>query len=415
MTGTSIYYERLPNQKAEPVSYNRPLPVKVSGDTSSQFDELVVANRTPLIELNSSYGVSAIRDVTLETGSASIAGESSGEIKISTGTTGASLALLESAELGRYIPGFGAEFGIGVRIPTLPTGNQNVFWGAATVERNDGIYFGVDATGPYVAVLRNSVETKIRQDEWNIDKLDGTGASGVTLDLTEGTIFQVDFTWYGYGNISWGIITPVAGKQTLVRCHQFKPNEQTSVESPNLNLFVYAGNGGTETNIDVYVGGRQYAIVGRYLPKYRYSGESRGTNASKVSTSTTRIPLVTFRAKTAFRDRSIRLQKFSAIVSSEPVIIEFVLNGSLTGASYSTPTNHTAAETALEVDTSATAISGGVTIWGDLIDAGRANRNLASEELLEFDIPQDQPITMCARTTSGTGSIIAYFQMREEW
>ena len=38
--------------------------------------------------------------------------------------SGAASSILESVLRGRYEPGFAGEAGIGVRIPTLPTGNQ---------------------------------------------------------------------------------------------------------------------------------------------------------------------------------------------------------------------------------------------------------------------------------------------------
>lgn len=59
--------------------------VRVVNENRSQFGETVVVNRTPVIELNSSYGTSLLRDIEILTGSATVT-PSNGKIALSTGT-----------------------------------------------------------------------------------------------------------------------------------------------------------------------------------------------------------------------------------------------------------------------------------------------------------------------------------------
>lgn len=378
----------------------------------SQFGELKAVSRTPIIEINSAYGLSAIRDVQVTANSGTITA-TGGEIKLSTSATANGSALIESAEVGRYIPGYSAEIGVGIRIPTDPTGSMVARWGGQTVSESDAIYFGMDSGGLFVARRSGGTESsKTYQASWNIDPLDGTGASGVTLDAADGNVYQIEFTWYGYGQILFGILAVVGTQQTFVPCHSIRVTGSNSIQSPNLVVFAEADNGGTTTNFDVYLGGRQYSIVGKYTPKNRFTGQARAA----ANTSTTAIPLVTFRAKTAFRDRSYRIDGFVVKPATEDVIVELRLNGSLTGASYGTPTNHTATETGLEADVAASAISGGVVIYSDYFEAGAANKGAVSAiSDLELDIPQAQPISLCVRTLSGTGTAIGFLRMKEEW
>ena len=42
------------------------------------------------------------------------------------------------------------------------------------------------------------------QSDWNIDRCDGTGKSGYTLDITKMQMFYMDYSWYGAGFIRWG-------------------------------------------------------------------------------------------------------------------------------------------------------------------------------------------------------------------
>jgi len=63
-----------------------------------------------------------------------------------------------------------------------------------------------DYRGPsstFVPVTK-TVETEWKQSDWNIDRCDGTGKSGYTLDPTKMQMFYMDYSWYGAGFIRWG-------------------------------------------------------------------------------------------------------------------------------------------------------------------------------------------------------------------
>ena len=49
--------------------------------------------------------------------------------------------------------------------------------------------------------LRN--ELRVRQSDFNIDPLDGTGASGFTLDASKMQMYAMEYSWYGAGTIIW--------------------------------------------------------------------------------------------------------------------------------------------------------------------------------------------------------------------
>lgn len=55
------------------------------------------------------------------------------------------------------------------------------------------------------AIVSRTVDTKWRQDEWNLDRMDGTGPSGFEIDLTKMQMFYIDYSWYGAGYIRWGM------------------------------------------------------------------------------------------------------------------------------------------------------------------------------------------------------------------
>ena len=62
-------------------------------------------------------------------------------------------------------------------------------------------YRGLDATA--VKVTR-SVDTVVKQNEWNLDTCDGTGPSGYQLDVNRIQMAYADYSWYGAGKIRFG-------------------------------------------------------------------------------------------------------------------------------------------------------------------------------------------------------------------
>jgi len=389
--------------------------VRIQAENSSQFGEILTVQRTPIIELNSSYGTSLLRDIEVVTGSGNINATALGEINVATGATAGSTAQLDSAEAARYIPGYGAEIGMGIRFTGIPTGDQRAIWGGKGVNATDGIYFMYDALGLAVVLLTAGVERIIRRADWNIDSVDGTGPSGFNLDETaNGYIYQIDFTWYGYGGIKFSVVgTPQGLLQRPIPLHAFTTEDydSTSVRDPNMLVFAEVGNGTTASDFAVQVGGRQYSIVGQYKPKFRYTGDVRDT----TTITTTPQPLVSFRFKEAFRNRSVKLDGLNAINSgNNNAFFEVRIGGALTGAVFGTPTNYIPGETAVESDKTATAITGGSVVY-PIQAVPTAKDSQFTFLTLDLDLPALSTITLVAYTLTGTTDVISGMQIREEW
>ncbi len=75
----------------------------------------------------------------------------------------------------------------------------------------------------------------ITQANWNLDKMDGSGISGVSLDFSKTQILIIDFEWLGVGCVRIGFV--IDG--LIFYCHQFNnANNLSSVymSTPNLPL-----------------------------------------------------------------------------------------------------------------------------------------------------------------------------------
>jgi hypothetical protein len=87
--------------------------------------------------------------------------------------------------------------------------------------KDNGIYVEQDGTTTYLvkrsAVSGSVVNTRIAQGNWNVDKLNGTGPSGETLDMSKSQILWTDFEWLGVGSVRMGFV--INGQ--FICCHIF--------------------------------------------------------------------------------------------------------------------------------------------------------------------------------------------------
>ena len=394
----------------------------IGPSVNSQFNELNVAEKFAIVELTSVYGISSLRDAVTTAGGGTVTNNAT-EYNLSNPASGTASAILESVLRGRYEPGFAGEAGIGVRIPTLPTGNQVGRWGL--FDSQNGAFFGVNSTNIFVAIRKGGVDTTIPQSSWNADKLDGTGPSGATLDLSKGNIFQMVFTWYGYGVIEFRVVipNPTTLEQEVITVNRFSPTGQTSFVDPNLPLRAQIDNNGTATAYSLFVGGRQYSIIGKYNPEFRVTSERR--RISNVTSTLT--PVISFLRKAVFPAGSGRTNSVQVdleeinIISTTDLSFQVLLGGTLDGTFVNYPTANTIIptnETALLVNNSSTTITGGEVVLQGITAGNKGGTNiLASKELLDFTLPENTFVTLAVSNIGGGGSntVDVVFRVSESW
>ena len=82
-------------------------------------------------------------------------------------------------------------------------------------------------------IVTKTVETEWGQSDWNIDRCDGTGKTGYTLDPTKMQMFYMDYSWYGAGFIRWGFR---ALDGNVIYAHKIPNNNQ------NTEAYMRSGN-----------------------------------------------------------------------------------------------------------------------------------------------------------------------------
>ena len=83
------------------------------------------------------------------------------------------------------------------------------------------------ATNISNVIVSKTIDTRFVQSSWNIDKMDGTGASLYNLDLTRMQMFYIDYTWYGAGAIRFGFKN---NRGEVIYCHRI-PNNNINTEA----------------------------------------------------------------------------------------------------------------------------------------------------------------------------------------
>lgn len=187
-----------------------------------------------------------------------------------------------------------------------------------------------------------NVETWVYQNDFNIDKLDGTGPSGVNLDLTKLNVWQINFRWLGAGEMRFAVEDPDNGDMIFFH-HIHYSNRETTVhlDNPSLKVgYVVAdlnGSGGSE--VSVSGASMLGAIEGKIVPT-TYPVAARGYRSGGMNTINTIYHLLTVKNPIVHNNkintRELLVQKVSAlatIASSAPgtmfVYINPIINDDL--------------------------------------------------------------------------------------
>src|SRR6056300_760483 len=139
-----------------------------------------------------------------------------GLVNIGIGTTAGCSVIRETTKTFSYQPGKSLLI-LNTFVPATPKENlrQRIgYFGA-----DNGMYFEINGTTPYFVErsLSTGTETAVAQDDWNIDKLDGTGVSGITIDISKAQILWMDIEWLGLGTVRMGFV--IDGK--FIHAHSF--------------------------------------------------------------------------------------------------------------------------------------------------------------------------------------------------
>ncbi len=273
----------------------------------------------------------------------------------------------------------------------------------------NGVFFEQDGTDLYVVQRSWSsgpvADTRVAQADWNLDTLDGTGASGFTLDETKAQIFLIDLQWLGVGRVRLGF--DIDGE--VIYVHQFtNANSQatTYMGAGSLPLALEIENYGPTASASDLV-----EICATVISEGGVD-ETRGipfatSNGVTSTTVTTRRPVLSISPRfTTLNGKSnwatLLPIKAGIVATGSGVLLEVVYNGTLTGTNWV----NVSSNSLMRQDISATAISGGTVVGAEYVPAAGAGANAVGTG--ESSLVSTIPFTLTIDgSSSDTLSIVA--------
>lgn len=298
----------------------------------------------------------------------------------------------------------------------MPTASANQRIRLGYFSTQNGVFLQRDGTT--VSMVRRTyvsgaaVDTVVNQADWNGDKLNGTGDSGFTLDLTKAQIFWQDFEWLGVGSVRTGFV--IDGQ--VIICHTFQnANNLTAVYMTTaiLPLRYEITNTGASTAATLKQICSSVISEGGYEKKVALQTARMTTANTAISTSF--VPLVSIRLASGRTGAVVVPDGYSVLpTSSSATTFEVVLvkNPTLTGPSWAATSSSN-----VEQDLTATAYTGGTILESQYVSASNLARASTSNNAdYNWDLQLGATIggtsdiyTVAIRTLSGTQTAIGTF------
>lgn len=254
------------------------------------------------------------------------------------------------------------------------SGKTNVLRRWGYYDDENGLFFELDGEQLYV-VVRSSTsgtvqETRIPQEEWNDDRLDGSeglfNLSRLTLNITKLNLWWIDYQWLGAGRVRFGIL--VNGQR--ITCHSTRFKEAGTsfpfMRTGTLPVRVMQENTGVVgSSSEMRTVCWTVSCEGDFNPKTRSFSVPLELPPSSV-TSTSFQPLFSGRSVQTFKGQDNRVvtlpRSINGYVFTDTAIsVALVKNGELTGDTWALPIGP---ESSVEIDGSASSVSGGRFVWG---------------------------------------------------
>jgi len=357
--------------------------VIIGGAGADAFGRARVSEAQTLLDLNFLYSSRPELTQTVVVGTGSAAKTSGvSSVTLTTGGTGSTSGVdFQSKEYAIYEPGKSHLVDItGQMVGYKRYVRQQVGY----FDSLNGVFFDMDgtsqgATGFMGVTIRSNtsgsaVDTVVLSTSWSIDKMDGTGPSGLTINWSYPQQFVIDMEWLGVGGVRFGI----RYNDTLYYVHQFNfPN--TNFTPPYMNtanlplhwaVYNTSGSVATSTNLIAVCGAVISEAGNQYPGTFQFSSQTP-TTATKTATQNVFVPLISIQPATTYQGLPNRTTiglltlEVYCTDTSNSIAWEMIYNPLLAGTPSFNPVN---GRSSVNVDTAATGVV--VTITGTSTSAG---------------------------------------------
>ena len=297
---------------------------------------------------------------------------------------------------------------------------------------NDGIFLQLDEDGP-VFIRRSSVtgsvvDVEVRQADWSIDRLDGSGKdrnrSGIALDLTKAQLLTIDLQWLSAGRVRIGF--DIGG--SIIYVHEFLaanvldvPYMRTAVLPVRYEIHRQTAGAVTSTMKQICSSVMSEGGETRSRGKF-FAADNGTTPVSAVQDTLT--PIISLRPALLFKNITNRVPVFPLAIEmlcqTNPIHWELILNPTLTAPSFSAVETNSC----MEFDVDASAFSDGEHLLGGYCAAtgpgqgrnGAGDQNLFGDLQMALDIlgtGQANILTLLAAGIGGAAPTFGEITWRE--
>lgn len=183
------------------------------------FGRLRVSNPFTLFDSSHRFDDNELWSTATATSGSATFNSSQGLVDLAVTAASGSEVIRETTKVFSYQPGKSLLVLSTFVMSAAKTGlRQRVgYYGAANgyyLEQNDSTVSFVERS----SVSGSLVNTPVAQASWNVDPLNGSGPSGITLDLTKAQILFMDLEWLGVGTVRIGFVI----NGNFYVCHKFQ-------------------------------------------------------------------------------------------------------------------------------------------------------------------------------------------------
>lgn len=241
---------------------------------------------------------------------------------------------------------------------------------------NNGLFFDQQSDGMGVTVRTftsgSAVDTRVLQANWNIDKMDGTGASGITLDFSKTQIFFADFEWLGVGSIRFGFFV----NGIPYYCHRVDNANvlaRVYMSTPNLPLRYEIENDGTGAPASMtHICSTVISEGGLKETGFPFAID-RGATALTTNNNTSLYPLLGIRLKSGYLGSFIKLLDLSVTCTSTASYnYMLLLNPTIVGTALNWTDLTNSSVQSFNDSTNATTVTGGTKIFSKVSSQGNS-------------------------------------------
>jgi len=392
-------------------------PVSINGTNVDAFGRLRTSQPYSLFDSQNRYAIDNQFDTATVTGGSITYLPNESSVRMDLTTASGAEVVRQSYRSMLYQPGKSL---LVLATFVMNTPKANLRQRVGYFGTQNGLYFELTGASPgtkafvlrtYVGGSVDNTSRRVEQSAWNGDKLDGTGASGLTLDLTKPQILWMDFEWLGVGNVRCGFI--INGLYVVCHTYQTANVYGTSVYMTTAILPIRYEITNTAATADASSMKQICSSVmseGGLEPVSVNHVAARSTSLTGIGT--TLVPLVSIRLASTALGAVVLPSSLKVLPTSlsDDFEIQLVKNATLTGASFTA----VASDANVEYDVSSTAMSNGTIIQIDYAASSvLGNTALNEPGSFNWDTQLGASIsgtsdvyTLGVRVIAGTGDII---------